>query len=214
LPMHFVSEELQSYCARMSSQPSEICREIADYTREKVPGSQMLIGPLEASFLASLIRLRRVKRVLELGTYTGYSALAMAEQLPDDGRVTTLDINSETTEIAKAFWSRSPHGKKIEAFVGVASETLQALESGFDLVFIDADKGGYVEYLKRCLELLSEGGCILADNCLYSAQVLKPEEADRTAQGIIRFNEYVSSQRDLWVSLLPIRDGIFMIQKK
>src|SRR5690606_3774988 len=128
--------DIENYCIEHSTGPGETVRAIGEFTRNGVHGSQMLIGEMEASVLTFLIKLGKVKTVLELGTYTGYSALAMAEQLPEDGKVVTIDINKETTAIAKKFWGQSSHGKKIHQILKPGLEALEGLTESFDLIFI------------------------------------------------------------------------------
>jgi caffeoyl-CoA O-methyltransferase len=122
--MHLVSEDIENYCLEKSSKPSKVCEELHDYTKANVAIPEMVIGPLVGSYLGQMVRITRAKRVLEIGTYTGYSALAMAEQLPDDGELITLDMNPDTVKVAKSFWEKSPHGKKIEPILIIFSVLL------------------------------------------------------------------------------------------
>ena len=155
----------------------------------------------------------KVKTVLELGTYTGYSALAMAEQLPEDGKVTTIDINKETSAIARRFWDQSPHGKKIEQILKPGLEALAGIEGKFDLIFIDADKNNYSNYLAWALDHLSDQGLIVVDNTLWHGKVLTPG-VDKQTDSIIKHNETARDLEGYVKTLLPIRDGMFLIQKK
>ncbi len=205
--------KIDQYCSDKSTPVSSICNEIEHYTKSHVPMSVMLVGPLEGSFLGFLASLVQAKRVLEIGCFTGYSALAMAERLPPDGELITLDINSETTEIAKKYWGQSTHGKKIRMILGPALESLTNLRGPFDLVFIDAAKLEYLEYLQRCLGMLSERGLIVADNALWQGEVLNSNTKDEGARAIQKFNDFVAQQRNLEKILLPIRDGMFLIRK-
>lgn len=212
--MFFISEKIERYAVENSNIPSSHCEEIARYTKEHVPLSIMLTGPLEASLLGFLIRSIGATRVLEVGTYTGYSALAMAEQLPENGKVITLDVNPETGALAQQFWNKSPHGKKIELRLGKALEILPTLKEAVDFVFIDAAKVEYEGYLEHALRLLSPRGIIAVDNTLYSGMVLDEGVHDERAQAIRRFNDTVRSRKDILSTLLPIRDGVTLIQKK
>jgi len=209
-----VNEAIEKYCLRHTTQPSRYCQAIHDYTRRHVPYSQMLIGPFEAGFLRFLLKLIRAKRVLEIGCFTGYSALAMAECLPKTGQVITLDVNPETTRLAQQFWKKAPDGGKIKLILGNALTSLNRLKGTFDFVFIDADKTNYLPYLRKALSLLSPNGMIAADNCLWGGDVLKRHAKEKDTKAIQRFNRYVSRRKDLEVLLAPIRDGIFLIQKK
>lgn len=174
----------------------------------------MLTGPLEGALLGFLCRLMGARRVLEFGTYTGYSALSMAEALPEGGEVVTLDVDEKNAALAQQYWDKSPHGGKIRLVLGSASETVQTLEGMFDLVFIDADKPGYLKYLDAALAKLSPRGVIVADNCLYSGEVLEPVAPTESGKAIQQFNARVKNDAALDVVLLPIRDGIYLIRKR
>jgi caffeoyl-CoA O-methyltransferase len=202
---------LEEYCIAHSSQPSSVAKDLQAHTKASVHGSNMLIGEMEGSVLKFLITLGRVKKVLELGTYTGYSALVMAESLPDDGKVITVDINPHTTAIAKEYWAKSPHGKKIELILKPGKEALSDLDETFDLIFIDADKNGYPFYLEWGLKHLSDRGLIITDNTLWSGKVL--EEGDSQTNSIRRHNEMARTLEGYTKTLLPIRDGMYLIQK-
>ncbi len=210
----FRETETINYCVAHSSTPCKLADELEAYTKKEVPMSQMLIGKLEASLLGMLIRLGKVKRVLEFGTFTGYSALVMAEQLPEDGELITLDLNEETTRIAQSFWDRSEHGKKIKSFVGPALENIKNIKGSFDFVFIDADKLNYPNYLELGLERLSPGGMIVCDNMLWSGKVYDENIQDEDTLAIRTLNQKLKQREDLYTSLLPIRDGMHLIMKK
>ncbi len=135
----------------------------------------------------------------------------MAEGLPDDGKLITCDIDPETTQIAKKYWSRSPHGKKIELKLGQALETLKTIEGLFDLVFIDADKVNYINYWELCLPKIRPGGLLVIDNVLWSGSVLKPE--DETERAIDEFNKHICNDKRVEVVMLPIRDGVTLAWK-
>ncbi len=207
-----ISKEIENYCIEHSTRPSDHVRALGDFTRSGVHGSNMLIGEMEASVLAFLIKLGKVKNILELGTYTGYSALAMAEQIPEDGKVVTVDINPETTAIAKRFWDESPHGKKIQQIFKPGLKALEELEENFDLIFIDADKNNYSNYLEWALTHLSPNGIIVVDNTLWSGKVLTPG-LDKQTDSIINHNKKVQALSGYTKTLLPVRDGMFLIQR-
>ena len=211
--MKLVSEEIDRYCIEKSSAPSDICQEIHEFTIKNVPVPQMVSGPLVGSFLGMMIGLTRANKVLEVGCYTGYSALAMAEKLPKTGSLITLDINAETQKIAQSFWDKSPHGRKIEAQLGAASDLMDELEGPFDLVFIDADKRNYLTYLQKALARLSPNGIVIADNCLWSGKVANAEAADKETAALQEFNSWVKAHDELEGCLLPIRDGLFVIRR-
>lgn len=207
-----ISKDIENYCIDHSTKPGETVKALGEFTRAGVHGSNMLIGEMEASVLTFLIKLGKVKKVLELGTYTGYSALAMAEQLPDDGKVTTVDINPETCAIAKRFWDQSPHGKKIQQILRSALEALKDIHEDFDLIFIDADKNNYSNYLEWSLNHLTPHGFIVVDNTLWHGKVLTPG-TDKQTDSIIAHNLKVKELQGYTKTLLPIRDGMFLIQK-
>jgi len=206
------NEKILDYCIEKSNTPSEISGELESFTRDKVPMSQMLVGKMEASFLGFLLRAINAKRVLEIGTFTGYSALSMAENLPAGGELITLDINQETTDMAQSFWNKSAHGKKIKALIGSALEIIPTLDGDFDFVFIDADKENYLNYLNISLKKLTPGGMVAIDNVLWSGTVLdKPK--DIYTKAIQEINNFIAKDNSLYGTLLPVRDGIFLVKK-
>lgn len=209
----FTTEEIETYCIDHSNRPSELCNQLEIHTKENVQMSQMLIGKMEGSFLGLLIKMLGAKRILEFGTFTGYSALCMAERLPEDGELITLDINPETVDIGKSYWNQSPHGNKIKSLIGPAKESLKNLSGEFDLVFIDADKVNYKMYFDYAIEHLSSGGAIVLDNALWSGNVLKEAPKDNDTKALKEINEYVANREDLYTTLLPIRDGMHIIIK-
>lgn len=209
-----VSDEISQYCEDHSTLPSQVCKDLEEFTHDQVRMSIMLSGPLVGSFLGFLVSVTKTKRVLEIGCYTGYSALCMAEHLPTDGELITLDINPETDTVANRYWRLSPHGKKIKSIIGPALTTLDSLKSTFDLVFIDADKPNYVNYLPKALSLLNPNGVIIADNCLYSGKVLQEKPSEENTAALKAFNELVHGDPTLECTLLPVRDGLMLIRKK
>ena len=174
-----IDPKITDYCLEKSHLPPSLCDELETYTQNHVDMAQMLSGKMVASFLGFLLSSHNARRVLEVGTYTGYSALAMASELPSNGQVVTLDISPETTTIAKKFWARSRHGKKILPLLGPALDTMDKLDPPFDLVFIDADKKNYLHYLQRALKLISPQGIIVLDNCLWGGKVLPPTKSKK-----------------------------------
>jgi caffeoyl-CoA O-methyltransferase len=216
---------IEQYAINHSHRPSEFCESIEQYTRAHVHGSQMLIGQLEASLIGFLLRIHGSKHVLEIGTYTGYSALAMAEQLPEDGTVTTLDIHEENVQLAKSFWKKSPHGNKITSFMGEGLRTLEKFSEEpetyhkkFDCIFIDADKKNYQKYFELSRPFLSDRGFYLFDNVLWGGDVLNPEGAlhkgelrYKNAVSLREFNAWVNQLEGYYKTFLPIRDGLYCI---
>lgn len=213
-----IDKEIESYCIEKSNRPSCDCDRIEDFTKANVHGSQMLIGKMEASILGFLLRSINAKRVLELGTFTGYSALAMAENLPEDGKIITIDVNEKTVALAKDFWSQSKHGHKIQSILGEGLKIVEGLDGKFDFVFLDADKKGYRTYLDLLLPKLSQNGLIVIDNVLWSGRVLEnrssdPEDEHRNTKFIRELNNYIAENNELYGTLLPVRDGMFLIKK-
>jgi predicted O-methyltransferase YrrM len=178
----------------------------------RLPEAHMQIGPDQGALFALLVRTIGAQRALEIGTFTGYSALAMAEGLPDGGEIVTCDIDPKATAIATKYWSRSPHGKKIVLRLGPALDTIAGLAGPIDLVFIDADKTNYIHYWDACLPKVRAGGVILADNVLWSGEVLAPKEAD--ARALAAFNEHIARDPRVEHVMLPIRDGITIAVKR
>jgi caffeoyl-CoA O-methyltransferase len=209
-----VAEALEHYCAAHSSPPEPLLDELAVHTREHCRYAQMLTGPVEGRLLRMLVQISGARHVLEIGTFTGYSALSMAAGLPDDGELITCDVNPETSEIAQSFFDRSPHGRKIRLIRGRAIKTLRDLppEPAFDFVFLDADKENYVDYYEAILPRLKPRGLIAADNTLWSGRVLDPKDASDHA--IVAFNAHVHSDTRVEHVLLSVRDGVLLIRKK
>lgn len=217
--MQMIDKKIEEYCISKSTLPSTDCDRIEEYTRANVHGAQMLIGKMEASFIGFLLRSIEARRVLELGTYTGYSALAMAENLPLDGEIITVDINETTVKLAREFWSQSKHGHKITSRLGSGLDIIPTLTAPFDLVFIDADKRNYIDYLKLAVPMLSAKGMIVIDNVLWDGKVLPDatldvgEHRDRNTEFIRKVNDYIATEPTLYGTLLPIRDGMFLVKK-
>jgi caffeoyl-CoA O-methyltransferase len=207
-----VPEKLEEYAAAHSVAESEVCRTIREETYRTQDYPQMVVGPLEGAFLKVMALAVGATRVLEIGTFTGYSALAMAEALPDEGTVLTCEIDPCSAAFARRFWDKSPHGRKIEVRVGLALETLGRLTGTYDLIFIDADKANYVNYYRRALELISPTGVILIDNVLWSGEVLKAKTKEPSTLAIQELNRVVSSDPRVTAVLLTLRDGVFVIK--
>ncbi|MBI5613067.1 MAG: class I SAM-dependent methyltransferase [Gammaproteobacteria bacterium] len=206
-------QPFEDYCAAHSSAPSPLLDELERHTRTHCALSQMLVGPLEGAFLKMLVRLTGARRILEIGLFTGYSALTMAEALPEDGALISCDIDAANAAIAQAFFDRSPHGRKITIRLGVALDTLSTLpaERVFDMVFLDADKENYINYYEAVLPRLKPGGLIVADNVLWSGKVLNPIE--KSDHAIVAFNAHVRADPRVEKVMLGVRDGVLLIRK-
>lgn len=210
--MKIVSQEIEAYCAEHTTPLPSIFQRLKETTYAELHSPQMQVGLLEGRFLGFLIALSQAKTVLEIGTFSGFSALAMASALPDDGKLITCDIDPKATAIAKQFWMESPHGKKIELRLGPAIESIQQITDTLDLAFIDADKAGYKAYWEACLPKLKPGGLLVVDNVLWSGRVLDPKE--KSDKEIHAFNEMAAADPRVECLMLPVRDGILLARKK
>ena len=210
----YARDELEKYCEAHSTSPSALCVEIDNYTQQNFELARMIIGSWQASFLQFLVMTTKAKRVLEIGTFTGYSALAMAEALPADGELITVDVNVETTQLARSFWDKSEVGKKIKTVTKPALEALEELTGEFDLVFIDADKENVKNYCERALALLSRHGIVAVDNAFMDGEVLNSSNASSdSVRAMSAFNDYIATRKDLHKVLVNIRDGVYLITK-
>jgi caffeoyl-CoA O-methyltransferase len=209
-----IPRKIEEYCLRHTSAGDKLLREIEKYTNRHCADAQMLIGPHEGALLAMLVRLTGARHILEIGCFTGYSALCMAEALPKNGKLITCEIKPAHAEIAQSFFDRSPHGRKIRLRLGPALETLTSLPRSvrFDLVFLDADKENYVNYYEAVLPRLHRGGLIVADNVLWSGRVLAPNK--NTDRAVVAFNKYVRRDPRVECVMLPVRDGVSLIRKR
>jgi len=209
-----VSPEIETYIHDHTSPRGALFDELREVTFSSMKSPEMQVGRVEGALLKLLCRLSSARRAIEIGTFTGFSALCLAEGLPDDGELITCDIDPEATAVAQAFWDRSPHGRKIKLRVGKALDTLSALpeEPTFDLAFIDADKERYIAYYEAILPRLRQGGLLIADNTLWSGRVLHPQ-AD-TDRAIVAFNAHVNADPRVENVLLSVRDGLMLAYKR
>lgn len=208
-----VPEEIELYAQAHSTSVPPLLAELTQATEEKFGGlAAMLSGQTEGLLLQTLAASIGAKRVLEVGTFTGFSALMMAAALPDDGELVTLELSADHAAFARSFFERSPDGHKVRLIEGPALDSLRTLEGPFDLVFIDADKGGYLDYYEAALPMLSERGVIAVDNVLWSGFVLDPKEDDGRA--LAAFNEHVAKDERVTHVLLTVRDGVMLIRRR
>ncbi|HLW56006.1 MAG TPA: class I SAM-dependent methyltransferase [Bacteriovoracaceae bacterium] len=210
--MNFYSPELEQYCIDHSTKPGAVAKELENHTRSEVHGAQMLIGEMEGSILKLLIKMTKAKKIVEFGTFTGYSALVMAEALPDDGKIFTVDINAETTKLARSYWEKAGVSHKIEQILRPGLEALNELNDEYDLIFIDADKRSYPQYLLWATKHLKEGGIIVSDNTLWKGKVILPAE-DTQTPFIQEHNTLAKSLEGFTKVLLPVRDGMYLIYR-
>lgn len=213
--LSLLDEDLARYVEEHAAPEPSLLTELRDETQRTLPDPQMQVGPVEGALLRLLVQISGAKRVLEVGTYSGYSALCMAAGLPEGGKLITCDVDPVATEVARRYFDRSNHAAKIEIHLGPALETIAMLArqgSTFDFVFIDADKTGYVDYWEAALPMLPAGGLIVADNTLWGGHVLAPEsDSDK---GIVRFNRRVAEDDRVDQVLLAIRDGVMVARKR
>lgn len=209
-----VSAEIEAYAMAHSLTESEVCRALRAETHRQMDCPQMLVGPLEGAFLKLLTQIVRAAHVLEIGMFTGYSALSFAEALPKEGTVTTCEIDETSAAVARRYFAMSPEGQKITVRMGPALETMRVLNNRYDLIFIDADKQNYLNYYRRAKELLSPDGVIVIDNVLWDGEVLLEPPPDERTAAIQELNRAVASDPDVSAALLTIRDGVLLIRRK
>ena len=208
-----VPSDIEAYAETHSMPESSVCRALREETHRTMEYAQMLVGPLEGAFLKMITQLVGAKRVLEIGMFTGYSALCFAEALPEDGTVVTCDIDEKAAAVARRYIAQALFGMKISIRMGPALETMGTLKGPFDLIFIDADKTNYLNYYRRSLDLLAPNGVILIDNVLWSGAVLKQPPPDASTAAIQELNRTVSADSHVTAVLVTIRDGILMVRK-
>lgn len=209
----FIPDTIEEYARRHSLPPTPVLMELEAYTREHCELPQMLVGNLEGALLRLLVQLTNARNILEIGCFTGYSALVMAQALPEDGRILTCEIKTEHADIAQGFFDKSEVGQKITLSRGPALDTLRKLdpETVFDMVFIDADKENYSNYYDVIMPHVKTGGLIVADNVLWSGAVLNPKE--ETDHALVAFNEKVRLDENVEQVMLTVRDGVMLIRK-
>jgi predicted O-methyltransferase YrrM len=206
------SVDIEAYAQAHSMPESDLCRALREETQRRMAAPQMIVGPLEGAFLKMMTQLVHATRVLEIGMFTGYSALCFAEALPAEGTVVTCEISEESAALARRYFARSPNGKKIEIRMGSALDTMRSLKGPFDLIFIDADKINYVNYYRRALDLVSPRGLILVDNVLWDGNVLHQPAPDENTAAIQELNRVVAADSRVTAVLVTVRDGILVIR--
>jgi caffeoyl-CoA O-methyltransferase len=209
-----VAVDVETYAQAHSIPESDLCRALREETQRRMESPQMIVGPLEGAFLKMMTQLVRATSVLEIGMFTGYSALCFAEALPAEGTVLTCEIDEESAALARQYFARSPLGKKIEIRMGPALDTMRHLKGPFDLIFIDADKVNYVNYYRGALDLVSPHGAILIDNVLWDGDVLKQPPPDEKTAAIQELNRVVAADPRVTAVLVTIRDGVLVIRPR
>lgn len=210
-PIHPI---VQAYADSFTSAEAPLLHEINVRTYAEHPQAHMLSGHVQGKFLEIFSCMLRPRRILEIGTFTGYSALCLAKGLLKDGELHTIELREDDAAVAKANFDRSNEGSKIILHVGNALSIIPTLQEQWDLVFIDADKAGYIDYYKLVLPSVRSGGIILADNVLFHGQVLENPVTGKSAKAIQAFNEFVQQDESVEKVMLTIRDGLLLIQKK
>ena len=211
MALTLVPEEIEAYAAAHTTpMPASLDELMAETERQFGERAGMLTGQVAGMLLQMLVGMTRAKRVLEIGMFTGVSAQMMAAALPDDGKLITCDVDPRAIALARSSFERSPHGKKIEVREGPALETLRTLEGPFDVIFIDADKGNYINYYEAALLLLAKTGVMAIDNVLWSGRVLDPKESDDHA--IVEFNAHVAADPRVTCVMLSVRDGVTLVR--
>jgi len=209
-------KDIEQYCANHSSEESDILKDLTRKTFVNILNPRMLSGHLQGLFLKMIVQMIDPLQVLEIGTYTGYSALCMAEGLSEHGTIHTIEIDDEIAFFAKEQAKKSPHFNKITFLIGDALLIIPQLSETFELVFIDGNKRDYVKYYDSVFDKVASGGFIIADNVLWDGHVLDKEKSlkDPQTRGVVTFNEMIKNDSRVEKVFLPLRDGLFMIRKK
>ncbi len=210
--IRFVPEDIEKYAEAHAEPVDPLLDELREETFRTMADPQMQVGRVEGTFLKLLVRMSGARRALEIGMFTGYSGLMIASGLPEDGTLTTCDVNPKAEAVARRYFARSPHGKKITIRMGPALETIRTLSPPIDFVFLDADKVNYPHYYEAVLPLMPSGGLLVADNVLWSGKVLHPK--DESDRAIVVFNECVAKDPRVEKVLLTVRDGMTIARKK
>lgn len=207
--MHFISEELEDYVANHSQIEPELLAKLNKETHQKVLQPRMLSGHFQGRVLSMLSKIIRPTAILEIGTYTGYAALCLAEGLTENGTLDTIDVNEELVDFQKKYFDVSSWKDQIFQHLGDALEVIPTLDKKFDLVFIDADKENYIAYFNMMVPMMNKGGIILSDNVLWSGKVLEEvKSSDKTTQILLDYNKLINEDKRVETVLLPIRDGL------
>lgn len=213
--MNFIPEEIDRYAVTHSSEEPELLQRLGRETFQKVLQPRMLSGHYQGRILSMISKLVRPSSVLEIGTYTGYSALCFAEGLAPGGKIHTIDVNEELYDLQKKYFDLSPYKGQIIQYLGDATEIIPELDLNFDLIFIDADKPNYPRYLELVIKKLNPGGIILSDNVLWSGKVVQEvQKDDESTLALLEYNEQLARHPQLETVLLPIRDGLTISRKR
>lgn len=213
--MHFIPEKLDDYVVQHSEDEPELLKQLSRETHQKILQPRMLTGHYQGRVLSMISKLVKPKNILEIGTYTGYSALCLAEGLQKDGTLHTIDINEELFDFQRKYFDQLGYRKQIHQHLGNALNIVPKLDMVFDLVFIDADKENYINYFNMIIEKLNQGGIILSDNVLWSGKVIEPiQPDDLDTKALIEYNTLLKEDKRIETVMLPIRDGLTISRKK
>lgn len=213
--MYFIPKKLDDYVVAHSQQEPKLLQQLTRETYQKVLQPIMLSGPYQGRLLSMISKLVRPKHILELGTFTGYSTLCLAEGIQNDGVIHTIDINEELYDFQRKYFDRSAYGNQIIQHVGNAIDIVPTLNTTFDLVFIDADKPNYVNYFHLIINKLNSGGIILSDNVLWHGKVVEAvNDKDVSTKTLLEYNTLLNTDERIETVLLPIRDGLTISRKK
>ena len=208
-----MDRELENYLLKHSSPEDPVLAELYRQTHLRYVNPNMLSGHLQGKFLEFISLMVNPMNILEIGTFTGYSAICLSKGLKDGGKLITIEKNDELASFTKSYFIKAGVADKIELINGNALEIIPALTTNFDLVFIDADKREYINYFKVVIDKVSPGGFIIADNVLWGGQVLEEDTSDQQSRGIIEFNEMIKNEKGIEKILLPVRDGLMIVRK-
>jgi caffeoyl-CoA O-methyltransferase len=215
--LDLINPDVQQYAEQLTSPEDPLLKEISDHTREHHPEAIMLSGHLQGKLLEMISCMLQPKRILEIGTFTGYSALCLAKGLATDGLLYTIEAREEDADLARSYFDRSAYATQIVLHKGLAAEVIPTLKEAWDLVFIDADKPSYIQYFNLVFPNLRKNGFILADNIFFHGHVLPgspPGKGGKSAEGIRDFNNYILQRTDIEKIALTIRDGLYLIRKR
>jgi len=210
--MNLTDSEIKKYAWQYTTGESDLIHELTETAEKELEHTDMLSGRVVGRFLAMLVKISKAERVLEIGTFAGYSALMIAEALPDSGELVTCEYNKRYEDLARSFFGRSRHGSKINLVMGNALETIPKMSGFFDLVFLDADKINYPDYYELVIPMIRQGGLLIVDNTFWSGSVLQPD--DEKAKAIHQLNKMIKSDSGVEQVMLTVRDGLMLVRKK
>lgn len=213
--MHFIPKKIDDYAVQHTQEEPTLLANLTRETFQKVLQPRMLSGHYQGRLLSMISKMAKPRRILEVGTYTGYSALCLAEGLPKDGELHTIDINEELEDLQRKYFNLSEFGDQIHQYLGNALEIIPQLRGKFDLVFIDADKPNYAAYFEMVIERLNPGGILLTDNVLWSGKVVETvREDDESTKALLVYNKLITEDPRIETIMLPIRDGLSISRMK